>query len=149
MACSVHVRHARSHKTGSDMNTTETVTIFNKTCLSSNWFGCLLWQLIAVPEKTTSLKVQLLKGITLLSLQSLEDNSYRSHKGHRGWQKPGCGSRLLQMLSWEKGFLPPQKWAGGNLPPAVLPDKPGKQHEAWLMKKGHEHIYEPFIVCLD
>lgn len=43
---------------------------------------------------------------------------------------------------------PKKKWAGGNLP-AVLPDKPGKQHQAWLMKKGPAHIYEPFIVRLD
>jgi len=52
------------------------------------------------------------------------------------------------MLSWKKEVLPAKKKSsGGNLLPAVLPDKPGEQHKAWLTKKAH--IYEPFIVCLD
>lgn len=63
------------------MNTTETVTVFNKTCLFSKWFGCLLWQLIAALEKKTSLKAQLLKAFALMS-QTLEDNLYGSQKGH-------------------------------------------------------------------
>lgn len=48
-----------------------------------------------------------------------------------------------------KRVFPPSCKKGGNLLPAVLPLKPGKQHGAWLVKKGQAHISETFIVCLD
>lgn len=108
----------------------------------------LVWVLIAVPEKNALFESAFAEGNLFAVLQSLVDTLYGSHKGHGGWQKPRCGSWLLQITHLGKGVSPQKNWAGGNLP-AVLPGKPGKEHEAWLMKKGYAHIYEPFIVCLD
>lgn len=43
------------------------------------------------------------EGNFIAVLQSLVDNLYGSHKGHRDWQKPRCGPWLLQITQLGKG----------------------------------------------
>lgn len=66
----------------------------------------LVWVLIAVPEKNALFESAFAEGNLFAVLQSLVDTLYRSHKGHRGWQKPRCGPWLLQITHLGKGVSP-------------------------------------------
>lgn len=52
------------------------------------------------------------------------------------------------MLSLGKEFLATKR-VRRKSPACCSAYKPGKQHQAWLMKKRHARILEPLIVCLD
>lgn len=74
VACSVYLRHARS-----DMNTTETATMFNKTHLKLVWVPSLAAD--SCVRKKDLFGNAVAKGNHIAVLQSLKDNLYGSHKG--------------------------------------------------------------------
>lgn len=98
VACSVHLRHARPHKTQTIQKQWQ---YFIKH--GSLWIGL---GADSCARKKALFESAVAEGNLIAVLQSLVDNMYGSHKGHGGWQKPRCGPWLLQITQLGKGVSP-------------------------------------------